>query len=144
MTKRDAAAAGIALGGGHTRVGHPDNHVGAHGSLLSEQLAHSDTGAVKLLAVQAAVGTSEVDELEQAKLGLYALSRPGVEALAAVGAYHEHLAGLHLPDKVGAGDIERRSLGGQDPPIVQFPEAQRPKTVRVPHAYQVRAVSEDQ
>ena len=144
MTKRDATPAGIALGGGHPRIGHPDDHVGAHRRLLSEQLAHPGTGAVKLLSVQAAVGTCEVYELEQAELGLYALSRPGMEALAAVGAYHEHLAGLHLPHKVGAGDIERRRLGGQDPPIVQFSEAQRPKTVRVPHAHQVRPVSEDE
>jgi hypothetical protein len=65
---------------------------------------------VKLLAVQAAVGTGEIDELEQAKLRLNTLNRPGMEALAAVGTYYENLAGLHLPDKVGAADVERRSL----------------------------------
>ena len=102
VAKGYAAAPAVALGRRQPRVGHPDDHVGRHGGLLGQQLAHAHAGAVQLLAVQAAVGTGQVDELEQAQLGLDLLGRPGPEALAAVGADDEHLAGLDLPHEVGA------------------------------------------
>ena len=75
----DAAAPGVPLGGRQAGVGHAHDHVGRHRSLLGQQLAHADPGAVQLLAVQAAVGPGQVHELEQAQLGIDPL-RPATAA----------------------------------------------------------------
>ena len=72
----DAAGAGVSLGRGHPRLGHAHDEVGLHRGLRRQQLAHAPPGAVHLAPVQSAVGPGEVDELEDAQVGVHAL---GVE-----------------------------------------------------------------
>ena len=144
VPERYPAAPAVAFRRRQARVRHPEHHVGGYRRLLGQQLAHADAGAVQFLAVQTAVRTSQVNELEQAEPGLYALGRPWTEARAAAGVDHDHLARFHFAHEMGTDDVQRRRLGRQDPAVVQLAEAQRPETVRVPYAHQAGPVSEDQ
>ena len=111
----DARGHGVALGGRHPRVGHAHDQVGGDRRLGGQQLAHPAAGAVDLVAVERGVGPGEVDELEDAELGVEPLDgkRPLRAHLLAVD--DDHLAGLELADEGGADDVERRATPRRAP-----------------------------
>ena len=64
LARAKPSAAGMPL------LGHAHDHVGVDRRLLGELLAHAHPGLVHVLAVERAVGSGEVDELEEAEVGL--------------------------------------------------------------------------
>ena len=122
-------------------LGHAHHHVGLDRRLLGELLADVDAGLVHALAVEAGVGSGEVDELEQAELRVDPLVGEGLERPRAGGVDHDHLAGQELADEVGADDVEGRALRRQHPAaVLELAEAQRAEPVRVAHADHPRLV----
>ncbi len=75
---------GVPLGGRDARVRDPHHEVRLHRRLLGQQLAHPAPRPVHLPAVEAGVGAGEVDELEDAEVGVHAVGR-------------EELLGAHAP-----------------------------------------------
>ncbi len=150
VAERDAAAAGVALGRGDARLRHRHDHrlpaggIGRQRGLVGQRLAHVLAGGVDRLAVEAAVGPGEVDELEQAELGLDALVVEGADRAGAGGVDDDDLAGVELAHEVGADDVEAGRLRRQDPPVVQPAQAERAEAVGVPHADHVRVVHQHQ
>ena len=141
----DATGPGEALGGGQARLGHAHHHVGLDRRLLGEQLAHAHAGVVHAAAVEAAVGPGEVDELEEAELGVEPLGGEHRDRLHAVAVDDHHLAGVELAHEVGADDVEGRRLGGEHPATrLEQTEAQGPEAVRVAHADDPLGVHDDQ
>ena len=61
---------GVALRGGDARLGDRHHHVGVDRRLARELLAHALARRVHAVAVEHGVGAREVDELEQAELGV--------------------------------------------------------------------------
>ena len=127
----DAAGARVPLGGGHPRLGHAHDEIRVDGGLAGEQLAHAPTGAVDLTPVQAAVGTGEVHELEDAQVGVDALGGEELFEPDPLRVHHHHLAGLDLAHEGGAHDVEGRGLGPEHPPLgglfrPEPPQAQGP------------------
>ncbi len=127
-----------ALRGGDAGLGDRHHHVGFDHRLTGECLAHALARRVHALAVEVGVGPGEVDELEEAELGI------GFgEALAVVQARRvddDHLAGLDLAHEVGADDVERCGLAGEHPATLDATEDQRPEPVGVAHADEVGLV----
>ena len=115
LAERDAAAPGEALRRGHAGLGHAHDHVGLDGRLLGELLADVDAGLVDALVVEPGVGAGEVDELEQAELGVDPLVGEGAQRPGPGGVDDDHLAGVELAHEVGADDVERGALRGQHP-----------------------------
>ena len=128
----------VALRGGDARLRHRHHHVGVDHRLSRELLAHALARRVHALAVEVGVGPGEVDELEEAELGV------GLgEALAVVQTRrvdHDHLAGLDLAHEVGADDVEGCGLAGQHPAALDATEDERPEPVRIAHADEVGLV----
>ena len=145
----DAAGAGEALGGGDPRLGHAHHHVGLGGRLGRQQLAHAAPGLVDLPAVEAAVGTRDVGELEDAEPRLD-LAQPGnLEARGPVGVDHDELAGRDLAHEGGADHAEGRRLGGQHPALggvgrAEPAQAQGAEAVRVAHAEEPLGAHDDE
>ena len=117
---------------------------GGSGAWSARQLAHALAGGVHRLAVEAAVGPGEVDELEQAQLGVDALGGEGRQRPGAGGVDDHHLARVELADEVGAHDVEGGRLRGQDPPVVEPAQAQGAEAVGVAHPDHVGVVHQDQ
>ena len=136
----DAAAPGVALRRGDARLGHAHDQVGLDRGLLGQLLAHPDPGPVHALAVQEGVGSGEVDELEQAELGVDLVLGEQPHRPVAAGVDDDHLAGVELAHEVGADHVEGRVLRGEHPPVVELAQAQRPEAVRVAHAHDVALV----
>ena len=102
-------------------------------------------GVVHAAVVEAAVGPGEVDELEEAELGVEPLGGEHRDRLHAVAVDHHHLAGIELAHEVGADDVEGRRLGGEHPAArLEQAEAQGPEPVRVAHADDALGVDDDQ
>src|SRR5205814_6328898 len=99
---------------------------------------------VHVLAVELAVGTGEVDELEQAQPRLHPPGLEGVERPAPAGVDDEHLPGLDLAYEMGADDVERGRLRREHPAGVELAEAQRTEAVGIAHADEVALVHEDE
>ncbi len=91
---------------GSAGLGHAHDDVGVDRRLLGQRLAHALAGAVDLAAVQHAVGSSEVHELEQAELGVDPLRGERPQRPDAGGVDDDHLARLDLADEVRADDVE--------------------------------------
>ncbi len=117
-------------------------------ALGGEQLAHAPAGAVDLVAVEHGVRPGEVDELEDAELGVEPLHREGLPRPHPAAVDHHHFAGLELADEGGADHVEGGGLRCQHPPRLELvgglqpTEAQRPEAVRVTDADQPVGVEE--
>ena len=104
----------IALRGRQARVGHADDQVGLDGLLVCQLTTHVIAAGVNALAVHDGVGAGKVDLLKDAVGGLFG----GGHALLgheALGADAQNLAGTDVADVLGAHDVERAGLGGNDP-----------------------------
>ena len=110
LAEGDPAGASEALRRGDARLRDAHHHVGLDRRGGRELLAHADACLVHALAVEAAVGTGEVDELEQAQVGIDRIGAERVQRAHAVVVDDHHLAGLELTHEVGAHDVEGRSL----------------------------------
>ena len=118
--------------------------VGRERRLVGQQLAHALAGGVHRLAVEAAVGPGEVDELEQAQLGVDPLGGEGAQRAGAGGVDDHHLARVELADEVGAHDVEGGRLRRQHPPVVEPAQAEGPEAVGVADADHVGVVHQDE
>ena len=118
----DVERAGEADRGRRPRVGNGKDEVGLDGRLLCEPLAHADTRGVHLDAREARIRSSEVEELEDAERAA-AVRWNGLPRLDAF-ADHEQLARPHLAFELGADQVERAGLGGDDPVAVEASEAE--------------------
>jgi hypothetical protein len=63
---------------------------------------------VDLVAVEAGVGPGEVDELEDAQLGVEPLGGEGPLGADLLAVDHHHLPGLQLADEGGPDHVEGR------------------------------------
>ena len=99
-------------------AGVPESGAGMHevrldAGLLGELLAHPDARGVHLDAREARVGPREVDELEEAESACAGLGH-GLHRVDAVLVDHDELAGRDLALVLGADEVERAGLGGED------------------------------
>ena len=141
LAERDPAAAREALGRRYPGLGHAHHHVGVDWCLLGELLADVDASLVDALVVEARVGTGEVDELEEAELGVDALVGERHDGAWPLGIDDHHLAGEQLPHEVRTHDVEGGALGREHPSTVfELAEAQGPEAVRVAHADHPRLI----
>src|SRR4029079_13724713 len=82
--------------------------------LLGEALAHPKPRAVDLDPVEPRVGARQVEELEHAERAVLG-GLDGLERANAVLVDQDQLAGRELSLQLGADQVERARLGGQDP-----------------------------
>ena len=104
----------IALRGRQAGVGHADDQVGLDGLLMCQLTTHIITAGVDALAVHDGIGTSEVDLLKDAVSRLFG-GRHALLGYQALGADAQNLTGTDVADVLGAHNVERTSLGGDDP-----------------------------
>ena len=121
---RKARALREADRGGRARVGDRHHEVGVDGRLLGEALAHPHARRMDAGAVEDGVGAGEVDVLEDARGA--AAPRHGLRRVAPVLVDPDHLARLDVADDLGADEVERARLGGDDPVVADPPERERP------------------
>ena len=108
----DAGFGGVAHGGGDAGVGDGDDDVGGDVGLAGELAAHGVAGGLDAAAEDDAIGTREVNVLEDAAR---LLERGGVEArVNAFGADDDHLAGADVALVVGADEVEGAGFAGED------------------------------
>ncbi len=115
LTVGDARGDGVALGRRHARVGDAHHQVGSDRALGGEQLAHPPAGTVHLVAVEGGVRAGEVDELEDAQLGVDPRVGEGPLRADLRAVDDHHLAGLQLADEGGPDDVQRGRLGREHP-----------------------------
>ena len=118
----------------HARVGDRHDDVRIDRRLAREHAAEIGAGLVDALAEDVAVGPREVHVLEDAVRQLR--YGEGPVRLHAVGADHQHLAGLDVAHVVGANQIERARLGADDPRVGELAERERTEAVRIPDGNQ--------
>ena len=114
LAKGNAALVRIALRGRQAGVGHADNQVGLDGLLVRQLATHVVAAGVDALAVHDGVGAGKVNLLKDAVGGLFG-GRHALLGHKALGADAQNLAGADVADVLGAHDVERTSLGGNDP-----------------------------
>ncbi len=90
------------------------------------------------LTEQGRVRPGKVHELEQAEARVDRFERE--DTREGVAADDDHLTGFHLSHEVGSQDVECRGFARKNPVVVEFAEAQRPKTARVTYADECRGV----
>src|SRR5690606_22590072 len=94
---RDAAGRGEALRRGDPRLGHRHHHVCIHRMLPGQTASHLGAGGVDVAPVHLAVGSGEVDELEETETWLDLYKR--VIAPDSGGVDDHPLARADLPDE---------------------------------------------
>ena len=138
------------------RVRHRHHQVRGRRVLRRELHPHLAPRLVQVAALHVGVRTGEVDELEDAQ-GRRRRRVADRDRLAA-GLQDHDLAGLHVAHELGAHDVERRGLRGEDPAArVVAPESrgiaagerepaedERPEPVRVPDADDALLVEHDE
>ena len=136
--------------------GHGHHEVRARRVLRRELHAHPAPGLVQVAALHVGVRPGEVDELEDAQ-GRRRLGVADGDRLPA-GLEDHDLAGLHVAHELGAHDVERRGLRGEDPAagvVAPQPggvtagerepaEDERPEPVRVADADDALLVEDDE
>src|SRR6185437_1278624 len=93
--------------------------------LRAERLADFIDGA----ATDDGIRPREVDEFEDAGAGR--LWRKRLVSLGAAFVEYDDFAGFDIADILGADDIERAGLRGQDRAAVEFAQHQRPDAERI-------------
>ena len=112
------------------------------GASRGQLLAHPHAGAVQLDAAELRVGPGEVDELEDAE-GARAVGRDGLVRLVPVFVHDHHLARGELPLDLGAEEVERAGLGGEEPVVLEPAEDERPDPQRVAEAHELSLGEKD-
>ncbi len=112
------------------RIGHRDHDVRRHRRFLGEAPPELAADLVDVLPEDAAVGTREIDELEDAPVELRGGFAPAHEPRAAL-AEDAELARRHLALVHRADEVEGAALGGDDVRVVEAAEAERPEAVRI-------------
>src|SRR6266446_655925 len=109
---------------GSAGVGNGKDEVCIDGRLLGETLAHADASSVHLDSLKPRVGPGEIEELEDAERTALVLRHdlPRLDSLVD----HHQLARPYLPLELGADQVERAGLGGDNPVSVEAAEAERP------------------
>ena len=110
----DAALEGVSLGGGQAGVGRADDHVGFNGALERQFATHIVAAGIDGLAIHDGIGTGEVHLLEDA-VGALLGGRDTLLGHETLGADAQDLAGTDIAHVLGANDVERAGLGGNDP-----------------------------
>jgi len=126
-------ALGVAEGGRHARIRDRHDDVGRDAALARQLGADALARVVDRDALDHRVRPAEVDVLEHAE----ALARGTPEGLGRAHAGlvdHDEFARLHLALVVGADDVERAGLRGEDPSVVEAAEDQRAHAQRIAHA----------
>ena len=114
LAKGNTALVRIALRGRQAGVGHADDQVGLDGLLMCQLTTHVITASVDALAVHDGIGASEVDLLKDA-VGRLLGGRHALLGYQPLGADAQNLAGTDVADVLGTHNVERTSLGGDDP-----------------------------
>ena len=114
LAKRNTALVRIPLRGRQAGVGHADDQVGLDGLLMCQLTTHVITAGVDALAVHDGIGAGKVDLLKDAVSRLFG-SRHALLGHKALGADAQNLTGTDVADVLGAHNVERTSLGGDDP-----------------------------
>ena len=104
----------IPLRGRQAGVRHADDQVGLDGLLMCQLTTHVVTAGVDALAVHDGIGAGEVDLLKDAVSRLFG-SGHTLLGHKALGADAQNLTGTDVADVLGAHNVERTSLGGDDP-----------------------------
>ena len=123
-------------------AGVPESGIGSTRSALDRRLgrqplAHRDPGAVHLDAVEARVGPGEVEELEQAEGARGRLRRTPGTLLDAVLVGDQQLARGDVALELGADEVERAGLRGDDGIVAEPAEHERTEAVRVAEGEQL-------
>ena len=142
LGERDPARTREADRSRRARVRHGHDEVGLDGRLGGELLAHAHAGSVQLDAAELRVGPGEVDELEDAERA-GAVGRDGLARLVPVLVHDHHLARGELPLDLGAEEVERAGLGGEEPVVLEPSEDERPDPMRVAEAHELPLGEED-
>ena len=121
--------------GGGATVGDRADEIRLHGRFASQFDADLAARLIDRAAAENAVGTREIDVLEQAEARGAALE--GEVALDAVGGDDHHLTGLDLAYQLGPDDVERAGFGRQHPTIAKLAQNQRPDAQRIAAADQL-------
>ena len=127
----DSRLLGIADGGGDTRIGNRNDHVGLDGMLAGEVPAEFLAHPVDLSAEDGAVGTGKVDVFEDT--GGRGHRAEGMKGLQPVLVDEDHLPRLDFADELGLDEIEGAGLGGDDVGAVEPAKSQGAETVGVAH-----------
>ncbi len=124
----------------HTRIRHRRHEIGYRWMLLSQQSAQAFAAFVHRTPENHAVGTGEVNVLEDAILmRLFGRESNGFDAAA---RNPHHFPGFHFAHVFGVDQIERASFRGSHPRSIQPAETERAEAARV--AYSVNFIAGQQ
>ena len=118
----------------HAGIRHRDDHVGRGGRLAREFDAAGFAHVVDAAAADDRVRPGEIDVLEDARPRRQLAER--LFRMGAVLVEDENFAVLDVAHVLGADDVERAGLGGEDRAAVELAEHQRPDAERVAGADQ--------
>ena len=114
IAEGDATRLGITDSSRNAGIGHTDDNVGRHRRFPGQGLADPHPVAVEGFAEEAAVGSGEIDHLEDAELGLLhapaAALRQGITR-----SEMDDLAWFHVSVKNSADDVETTGLTADNP-----------------------------
>ena len=122
---------GIADCCGHTGIGDRDDDVGIDRTLSGEFPPDALTRLVDAAPLYDAVRAGEVNVLEDAETGVAIVEWP--QASYAAPANDDDLSCCDIADELGADDVERAGLLGEDPGVGETAENQRPHAERIAH-----------
>ena len=123
------------------RLRHGDDQVGVGGVLARETLADVDARGLHAAVRDRRVGSREVDELEEAALGLGLREAMCAQAVLVDG---DELARLDLADVRRSDDVECGGLAGDHPPALESAEDERADSLGIAGGVEGRVVHEDE
>src|SRR6516162_4991749 len=119
----------------HPRIGDRDDNIRIDRSLAGELPPDALARLVDAPAFYDAVGAGEVDVLEDAETGVAVVERP--QTLHATPVDDDDLSRLDIADELGADDVERAGLRGEDPGVGEAAENQWPYAERIAQSDQL-------
>ena len=113
-------------------VGHGDDHVGLDGVEARQFAAHVDACLADGDAAQTAVGSREVDILEDAEgLARFGEGELGADSLV---VDHDNLSRLEVADEGRPDQVKGAGFGGEDPSVIKLAEGKGAQTAGIAEA----------
>ena len=143
LAERDAGRAREADRGRRARVGDRQHEVGVDRRLGGEPLAHPHARAVRLDARRAASRAGRGRRTRRCRARRARRAAPPARSGTPASSIRTSSPGRDLALEVGADEVERARLGGDDPVAVEPAEHERPEAVRVAEREQLPSASAD-
>ncbi len=142
--ERKPCGFGVSERGRDAAIGNRDDQIGLDRLVFPQGASHAFAGVVDADSVERGIGAGKVDVLEDAHVSTLGVGAKRSKAPKARLVDHDHLPRVDVANELGTDQLKRRRLRRDDVRAVELSEAERAKSVRVPHGDELVRREKDQ